>query len=313
MTVRSFLRRGSDKTRLIGRGILSPMRDRVPVFLGSCVMLAVLTLGACQPASVQRRGVPKASAASAEGQLGALRGSWPYRPGAQQSFYVFEQRAVLTSASDTVSRIDSVSSRTEVAFAFSAAGKTVTGMVTAFRVQGQATAAPRGLVLPFPFSGMFSGPGGQLLLIAPAAAACVTPSLPIVQSLRDLWFQTPDTLRLGTAWADSASYSSCRDGIPFGIVSRRQFHVSAVTEREGHVFLTLARTSTTAVEGEGTQSGEPVSLAGSGHGKLTYLLDVEGGKIVWARGSNTLEVTLRNKLRTQLVRQVGELQVDGAP
>ena len=109
MTVRSFLRRGSDKTRLIGRGILSPMRDRVPVFLGSCVMLAVLTLGACQPASVQRRGVPKASAASAEGQLGALRGSWPYRPGAQQSFYVFEQRAVLTSASDTVSRIDSVS------------------------------------------------------------------------------------------------------------------------------------------------------------------------------------------------------------
>ena len=289
------------------------MRDRVPVFLRSCVTLAVLSIGACRPAIVQRRGVPKATAVSAGGQLGVLRGSWPYRPGTKRSFYVFEQRAVLTSTSDTVSRIDSVSSRTEVVFAFSAAGKTVSGTVTGFQVQGRATAAPRGLVLPFPFAGMFSGPGGQLLLIAPTAAACVTPSLPIVQSLRDLWFQTPDTLRLGTAWADSASYNSCRDGIPFGIVSRRRFRVSAVTEREGHAFLTLARTSTTAVEGEGTQSGEPVSLAGSGHGEVTYLLDVEGGKIVWARGSSSLEVTLRNKLRTQLVRQVGDLQLDGAP
>jgi len=159
---------------------------------------------------------------------------------------------------------------------------------------------------------MFPGPGGQLLLIAPTAAACVTPSLPIVQSLRDLWFQAPDTLRVGTAWADSASYNSCRDGVPFGIVSRRWFRVSAVTEREGRTFLTLARTSTTAVKGEGTQSGEPVSVIGSGHGETTYLLDVAGGKIVWARGTSTLDVTLRNKMRTQLVVQVGELQLDGA-
>lgn len=289
------------------------MRDRVPVFLYSSVTLAVLSLGACQPAIVQRPGVPKATAVTAGEQLGVLRGSWPYRHRTQQSFYVFEQRAVLTNESDAVSRIDSISSRTGVTFAFSAAGKTVTGMVTAFQVQGRATAAPRGLVLPFPFAGMFSGLGGQLVLIAPSAAACATPTVPIVQSLRDLWFQTPDTLRLGTAWADSASYNSCRDGISFGMVSRRRFHVSAVTEREGRVFLTLARTSTTSVEGEGTQSGEPVSLAGSGHGEVTYLLDIEGGKIVWARGRNTLEVTLRNKLRTQLVHQLGELQLDGVP
>ena len=289
------------------------MRDRVAVLLRLNVTLAVLFLGACKPAIVQRLGVPKTTTANAGGQLGALRGSWRYRPGTQQSFYVLEQRARLTSASDTESRIDSVSSRTEVAFAFSAAGKTVTGMVTAFQVQGRATAAPRGLVLPFPFAGIFSGPGGQLQLIAPTAAACVTPAVPIAQSLRDLWFQTPDTLRLGTTWADSASYNSCRDGVPFATFSRRRFHVSAVSEREGHAFLTLARISTTSVEGGGTQSGEPVSLAGSGQGEVTYLLDVDGGKIVWARGRNTLEVTLRNKLHTQLLRQVGELQLDGAP
>ena len=119
----------------------------------------------------------------------------------------------------------------------------------------------------------------------------------------------PGSLRVGTIWGDSGSYVTCRDGVRMRASVRRTFRVAAATERNGRASLAIVRLSRTLLEGEGAQAGEPVSITGSGSGELSYLLDAGVGEIVSALGTSTLELTLRSKLRTQLVRQSGEIRI----
>jgi hypothetical protein len=211
--------------------------------------------------------------------------------------------------------LDSVSSSAEVAFVVSMPTKRVTGTVNSFRVQnsGRGAAVPLGLALPFPFVGTYSERGQQLSFIAPSASPCVTPALPVAHSLRDLWFQAPDTLQLGSTWDDSASYTNCRDGVLLRTAVWRTFRVTAASERGSRMLLTLSRSSRTTFEGTGTQAGEPVTITGSGTGEIAYTVDSGAGAILAARGSSTLELTLRSKLRMQGVRQVSDIRIDRSP
>jgi hypothetical protein len=169
------------------------------------------------------------------------------------------------------------------------------------------------LAVPFPFIGNFSERGQQLSFLAPAASPCVAPALPVAHSVRDLWFQPPDTVRLGTTWVDSASYLTCRDGVPLRTLVRRTFRVAAASARGSSVLLTLNRSSRTSFEGTAVQAGEPVTVAGSGTGEMVYTVDTGVGEVLTARGSMTLELTHRTKLHLQQVRQVSDVRIDRTP
>jgi hypothetical protein len=287
---------------------LLSMRARVlPVPLASTLVLAV---GGCGGRVVPRQVLTKPVMASVA--TVSEDSSWQYRPASRRLAYAVDQRAQLVIREDAAASVDSVSSHAEVAFSVSALTNQVTGVVTAFsaRHSGEVGAVPQGLSLPLPFTATFGDGGRELIFVAPSAPSCLSPSVPVLHTLRDLWFKTPDTLRVGTTWADSASYSSCRDGVPLRSVVTRTFRVTSGGRLGGRLQLIVRRVLQTTINGDGTLAGEPVSVRGTGTGELEYTLDPVGGEVVSARGSSSLELTFHGKLRTQTVRQAGEIRID---
>jgi hypothetical protein len=199
-----------------------------------------------------------------------------------------------------------------VAFASLAPTGQVTGSLSIFRVEGPApeSPVPAGLTLPFAFSADYPAQGRQLVFstVSPAAP-CSSGGLAVAQSLRDLWFRPPDTLRVGTTWEDSASYVVCRDGIPLRAEVRRAFRITGAEERVGRPTLLLSRSSRTSIEAEALLSGEAISVSGSGSGELSYAIDPADGEILSARGIAMLDLVVRSRLRTQRVHQVSDTRV----
>jgi hypothetical protein len=166
------------------------------------------------------------------------------------------------------------------------------------------------LQVPFLFRAGYTAANLQLTFTAPAdSAQCSSSGLAAAQSLRDLWFEAPDTLRVGATWSDSASYITCRDGIPLHSVVHRMFHISASTARDGRVLLSIARLSRTVIDGRGSQFGDSVTVTGSGNGQLTYDFDPARGEVISATGNATLDISLRGSQRTQIVRQTTEIRI----
>jgi hypothetical protein len=290
----------------------SPFNMRTKRLLAIAVMSASFALlEGCQssvPVQVFARPTPVTAQPAA-----AQRTAWAFRPSADRRVYQLEQRASITIRDDTLTRADTVTSHAELAFTTFAASGRVTGTITVFRAQSGAAAAatPPGVLLPFAFIGDYSARGRQLTLTTPnAATPCASAQLSVAQAMRDLWFQAPDTLRVGTTWADSASYALCRDGLPLQANVRRTFRITAASDLDGHATVTMLRTSRTSLSGTGKQSGDAVSLDGAGNGELTYLLDPAAGAILSARGTATFDFTLRSKLRTQRVRQTSDVRIE---
>jgi hypothetical protein len=223
-----------------------------------------------------------------------------------------DQRALIAIRRDTSTETDTVSSHAEITFTAAPAAGGVSGGVTAFLVggTGRAAATPSGLAIPFPFRAEYAARGLQLDFTAPRdASPCASASLAVAQSLRDLWFRPPDTLRVGTTWQDSSSYLVCRDGIPLRATVRRTFNVFGTVEENGRLLLAVSRLARVTIEGSGAQFGEPVDVSGAGSGRLVYNLDPANGQVVSADGNATLEFTLRTRLRSQSVRQTVEIRI----
>jgi hypothetical protein len=226
--------------------------------------------------------------------------------------FVLDQRAVLAIHADTVVSTDTVSSHIEVSFTTVAMTNGVSGTVAAFLVQseGHDPSTPAGLGLPFPFEASDSQRGAQVDFTAPRdASPCASIALAVAQSLRDLWFRPPDTLRVGSTWEDSASYVLCRDSIPLHTVVHRVFHITGAAERDGRTLLSISRASRVTFDGTGAQFGEPVSASGNGNGDLVYVFDPAAGEVVSASGTATMDLTFRSGLRKQEVRQVVEIRI----
>ncbi len=243
-------------------------------------------------------------------------GLWLYRPATQRHAVTLDQQATVEVRLDTLTRTDTVTLRVDVAYTMFAGANRVTGTVGSYRVRAGAAApgTPPGLGVPFPFAGDFPTRGRQLELTQPSPqAACTSPAHGAAQSLRDLWFQPPDTLRVGTTWVDSAAYTICRDGIPLRTTSHRQFRVMAATEQDGRAVLTIVRHASGAMTGEGAQAGEPLTITGTTSGELSYQLAPENGELLSAAGTSLLEFTLTSKLRVQRVRQSSRTTLSPAP
>jgi hypothetical protein len=244
----------------------------------------------------------------------ANAGPWPYRPSAIRRAYVVEQHALLSVRQDSTTHVDSLSSRAELAFTAYAPTRRVSGMLTLFRAGGIGGkgGSPAALGLPAPFVATYPARGRQLEFSTPdATAPCGSPLLPILEALRDLWVQVPDTLHLGMTWEDSARYTVCRDGIPLQSSVRRVFRVVGTDERGGRPLVTVTRASTSVIAGSGAQSGEAISITGSASAEMTYTLDPTAGEILSAHGSSAVDLVFRSKFRTQVVHQAGDTRIDG--
>jgi hypothetical protein len=273
----------------------------------SCVLLA-----ACQSGPVPNQVLTKPAPVSASPPAPRSNGAWINRPSTALQRFTLDQHAVVTIGLDTAARTDTLSSHVELSFTGAPAGRSVNGTVSAFLVggAGRAAATPAGLVTPFPFRAAYSASGVQLGFTAPAdVTPCSSAERAAAESLRDLWFDAPDTLRVGSTWSDSSSYVTCRDGIPLRSTVHRMFHVSGSTARDGRVLLSVARLSRTVIDGSGSQFGDSVTVSGSGNGQLAYDFDPANGEILSASGNATLNFSLRSSQRTQIVRQAVEIRI----
>lgn len=269
-----------------------------------------LLVAACQRGPVPNQVLTKPTPVSAPAPAVRGNGPWLYRPSTAAQHFVIDQRAVVTIGVDTTARPDTLTSHAEVSFTHGA--RAVTGSVAAFLVgdAARAPATPQGLQVPFSFSASYASADLQLAINTPAdSVPCSSTGRATLQSLRDLWFQAPDTLRVGSTWSDSASYVTCRDGIPLRSVVHRMFHVAAAAERDGRVVLSIARLARTVIDGRGLQFGDSVAVTGSGNGQMTYDFDPVRGELISARGSSTLDISLRGSQRTQIVRQTAEIRI----
>ena len=269
-------------------------------------------LAACSSGTVPNQVLTKPAPATAPPPVARAAGPWLYHASAQRQQFSVDQRATITIRLDSAARTDTVSTHAEVSFTAAQVTNGVSGTVNTFRVQngGGAAVVPAGITVPFPVRGEYSARASQLDFTTPhESASCASAALSVTQSLRDLWFRPPDTLRVGTTWQDSASYVVCRDGIPLRAASHRSFRVTGTVERDGRLLLTIARTSSTTIDGNGAQFGETVSVGGAASGQIAYELDPATGEVGSAVGNATLDLTVRSRLRTQIVRQVADVRL----
>ena len=275
-------------------------------------MLCVL-LAACQSAPVPSQVLTKPAPVSTPAPVArGAGGPWASRPSTTLQRFTLDQHAVITIGLDTAARTDSLSSHVELSFTGAPAARSVNGSVSAFLVggAGHAAASPPGVVTPFPFRAAYTARGVQLAFTAPSdITPCSSAPRAAVEALRDLWFDAPDTLRIGSTWSDSSSYVTCRDGIPLRSTVHRMFHVSGSTVRDDRVVLSIARLSRTVIDASGSQFGDSVSVSGSGNGQLTYDFDPAAGEVLSASGNATLNFSLRSSQRTQIVRQLVEIRI----
>ena len=269
----------------------TPLRDFFFVTATTgCALLCACSGGGSVPNQVFTKPAP----VSAPAPVLRTSGPWIYRPSTQRQAFEIDQKATIAIRSDTATHTDTISSHVEVSFALAAQTGAESGTVAAFLVQagGHAAATPPGLSTPFPFRGEYSARGVQLDFTIPRESSpCTSGALVVTQSIRDLWFRAPDTLRVGVTWEDSASYVACRDGVPLRTTTHRSFRVSGVDEKDGRVLIAIARASRSTIDASGNQFGEPVTITGTAIGQLLYSLDAGSGEILSASGNATLDLS----------------------
>lgn len=275
-----------------------------------------LVVSGCVPAIIRRPAPPAPTAPATHSALNTT-GPWTFVAAASQKVTI-DTRAVVTIASDTGTRIDTVQATLGASFVWSpAARRRVDGLLVDYRVSvgGAPPAAPAGLQVNRPFSAGRSGATTELRFTLPAeSTACTDPALSALQGMYDAWIPLPDTLAIGREWADTVRTLSCRDRIPLRGVVVRRFRVQrAEVEAGTRVVVTIARTSRGKISGAGEQFGEPVSLEGESSGTLWYVIDPALGRPVRASGTTLLKLSLKSRLRNQAVRQESALTLTFVP
>lgn len=285
-----------------------------PLRCAAFLLGAVLTACTSGPG---RRVLPTIATPTAVGARLNTVGPWVLTAAPSQKVTI-DTRAVVTIASDTVTRMDTVQATLAASFVWaSAARRRVDGLLADYRVSvaGAPPAAPPGLQVNRPFSATRSAANTALLFTLPAEnSACTDPTLSALQGLHDAWIPLPDTLVIGREWADTVQTLSCRDRIPLRAVVLRRFRVQRAEVEDGtRVLVVIERTSRGRMSGAGEQFGEPVSLDGESSGTLRYIVDPALGRPVRASGTTLLKLALKSKLRNQAVRQESVLTLTFVP
>lgn len=286
---------------------------RLPSFL---VLGATCVVAGCVPSIIRRR-TPPTPAAPAPPSPFNTAGPWVLAAAPSQKVTI-DTRAVVTIASDTVTRVDTLQAVLGASFVWaSPARQRVNGLLVDYRVSigGAAPMAPAGLQANKPFSAARTPGAAGLSFTLPAeSSACTDPTLGALQGLHDAWLALPDTLAIGREWSDTVQTLSCRDRIPLRGVVVRRFRVQrAEVEGGSRVVVTIERMSRGRIAGAGDQFGEPVSLEGESSGTLRYTVDPSLGRPIRASGTSSLKLSLKSRLRNQAVRQESALTLTFTP
>ena len=272
--------------------------------------LGVLLVGGCAPRVPEQ--VIKAPA-PVVAPLPDLPVAWAPRPTLVAREYQVEQRALVTTTTDSGARDDSVSLHVSASVR-NTLDRGVAGLVRGVTVGAPGAAAQPlpGVTFPYAFAASASVRGLEAPLVLSAAGdgnACVSPAQSVLGALRDLVFRVPDSLSVGVQWADSSSVATCRDGVPLDIRSLRTFRVVRYERRGDRDVVLVDRTMQTSVRGESVRGDDTTRVEGSGRGSLRYEIDPLTGDVESATGSATLDLGVRGRVRSERALQSSAVRI----
>ena len=218
----------------------------------------------------------------------------------------------LISRVDSVERTDSSTAIIRVSWTRLAgeAPARLSGLVSEYGV-GVGVLDPTplvGLRLPVPFSATDGLGAWQAQLDVAFSGACSLSAV-VLQPARELFVSAPLSLRAGSSWGDSLSYTICRDSVPLQVRSARSFKVVGAERREEVVVVLVDRTSTVTMLGEGTQFGETLKIAAEGSGTMRLELRLDDGSVFAALGEAELKMTMRGRRRSQDLKQHTRIEI----
>ena len=218
----------------------------------------------------------------------------------------------LVSRVDSAERTDSSTAIVRVSWTRLAGEEParLSGLVSEYGV-GIGTLGPAplvGLRLPVPFSATAGRGATQAQLDVAFSGACSLATV-VMQPARDLFVSTPPSLKAGSTWGDSSSYTICRDSVPLQVRSARSFTVVGAERRAGVVLLLVDRTSTVTMLGEGSQFGETLTVAAQGSGTMRLELRLDDGSIFTALGESELKMMMRGRRRSQDLTQHTRIEI----
>lgn len=304
-------------TRMGRRRLRRSPRSRVWVYrtqmrVRLLVVAVLVVVAACAPRTNGRepaRPVVAPPTATSD----SLRGPWRVRNPARPRAALVTLRAELRSTIDTLSRTDTVASRTWLEWS-SVPGsqpQRVVGMVRNFAVQagGDSTWVPvPELAFPVTFAALVDGPGQQPRFESPDPAGCDARAA-AAQTLRDAWIAPPQALGVGTAWEDSATYTVCRDGVLLRASGGRGYVVDGAELRDDRLVLRVLRVSDVQIDGRGVQFGDSVTVTGRSTSQGMLFVSLDGGAIVSGNVRSELRLEMRGRRRTQQLVQDGVLEI----
>lgn len=185
------------------------------------------------------------------------------------------------------------------------------GSITDFRVRASpadTARVPEGVLLPVRFRAVAVEGGAQPTFESPAAADCADPAAGLEQGWRELWISPPASLRPGTAWEDSTTYTLCRDGVPLRVETVRSYVAESALMRARVVHVVVVRRARVSLEGTGVQFGDTIHIVGGGSSTVRLLLPLSGGAMT-GEGEGVLTLELRGRRRTQRLTQESRLEI----
>lgn len=294
MTVRGFMLRQNPAYR--------PGGSHLTVQLATVLLLAT---GACS-APIPRQ-FPTPIESPAPPAAPAVPTSWVIARDLLAREYLVEQAAEISITTDSGTSTDTSTLVVE-ATVRSTTGGGVSGLVRSASVRSAAAtnASFPGVVLPLVFSGTPPSRGSQHQLTGRNVPAdpCQSPSHVLLGSIRDLFVSLPDTVKLGTTWADSGHYDGCRGGARLIGSSVRRFSLRSYEVRDGQALLLVDHRSTSRLRGMATRSGDTTVVEGVGSGSGEFAIDAISGAIVSMTTSASLEISIRGAVRLERARQL---------
>lgn len=280
----------------------------------SLPILAALALAAGLSACVRR--VPEqvlAGAPVAPAPVSARPARWTPKPTGVAIDYTIDVDGALTIDDGAGTQRDSTSLRL-VASVRRAAGTGFSGVIRSASVRGPGVGAMVPLArmpLPAPYT------APAVVGAPPTPASRLASSNPCegnlgvaLQGLRELLVTTPDTVAVGSSWADSSTYRTCRDGIPLEVVARRRFTLDgAATDSLGRTTLAVTRRSNLSYSGWDARGDDTTWVSGRGVGELRYRLDGATGAVGNAEGSGSLDVEVRTGTKRQRATQATSTRI----
>ncbi len=154
--------------------------------------------------------------------------------------------------------------------------------------------SPDTLSLSMPRFTAIMDPRGTVLAGPAAPTNECSPGAPLLEVARDLLVAVPGELRVGASWADTASVTICRGGVPVTTGAVRSYEVLGTRrDDDGTPLMRLARTTTFSLAGtETTSLGQVVALTGSGESRTVLEFDLVAGVVRSAIREGTASLAL---------------------